>query len=283
MELVSVIIVTKNHSKYLKKCLKSILVQTYENIEIVIIDHNSSDNTYEIVNSFKSNKIKYFLYKKNKGIADVRNYGIKNTKSDYIFFTDADCIVTKNWIEEGMKLLSKDNIVGIEGKTIAENQNFGASQHFVENFLGGQYQTCNVAYKKSVLIDVGMFNEKYKIAYEDVDLALRIKKKYLVQFNTNMIVFHQLVKWSFSGLILNALRGKDKVMLVKDHNYKEILKFRILEINSLLVILFPFLLFFYYRIKNLNDFMIIPLFYLRALIHRIVIWKAALNQKILLF
>ncbi len=283
MKLVSVIIVTKNHSKYLKKCLNSILVQTYENIEIVVIDHNSLDNTSEIVNSFKSNKIKYFLYKKNNGIADVRNYGIKNTNSDYIFFTDADCIVTKNWIEEGMKILSKDTIAGIEGKTIAENQNFGASQHFVENYLGGQYQTCNVAYKKSILIEVGMFNEKYKIAYEDIDLALRIKKKYTLQFSANMIVFHQLVKWSFLALILNALRGKDKVMLVKDHNYKEILKFRILEINSLLVVFFPFLLFFYYRIKSLNDLMIIPFFYLRALMHRIIIWKAALTQKILLF
>ena len=58
LELVSVIIVTKNHSKYLKKCLRSILNQTYKNIEIIIIDHNSSDDTAEIVCSFKTDKVK---------------------------------------------------------------------------------------------------------------------------------------------------------------------------------------------------------------------------------
>ena len=283
MELVSIIIITKNHSKYLSKCLKSVLNQNYKNIEIILVDHNSSDNTSEIVKSFNSDKIKYFLYKENKGIANVRNFGIRNSKGKLIFFTDSDCIVTKNWIEEGITIFSNDNVEGIEGKTIAENQNFGASEHFVENFLGGQYQTCNIAYKRSTLIEIGMFNENYRIAYEDVDLALRVKKKYTIKFNPEMLVFHQLVKWSIKALICNAFRGGDKVMLVKEHKYKQILKFGILEINSLIVIFFPFLLFFYYRIKSLRDLIIIPIFFLRAIIHRLVIWKAAYNNKILIF
>ena len=283
LELVSVIIVTKNHSKYLKKCLRSILNQTYKNIEIIIIDHNSSDDTAEIVYSFKTNKVKYFLYKKNKGIADVRNFGIQNSKGEYIFFTDADCIATSNWIEEGINFFLKEDVVGVEGKTVAEYQNYGASEHFVENYLGGQYQTCNMAYKRRILLEFGMFNEKYKTAYEDVDLALRIKKKYSIKFNSNMLIFHQLVKWTLWSLITNALRGKDKVMLVKDHNYQEILKFKILEINSLIIILFPFLLIFYYRIKSFGDLIIIPFFFIRAILHRIIIWKAALENKILIF
>ena len=283
MELVSVIIVTKNHSKYLKKCLDSVLNQTYKNIEIIIIDHNSSDNTAEIVFSLKTNKIKYILYKKNKGIADVRNFGVQNSQGEYVFFTDADCIATRNWIEEGINFFLKENVAGVEGKTIAENQNFGASEHFVENYLGGQYQTCNMGYKKRILVELGMFNEKYKTAYEDIDLALRVKKKYSIKFNPNMLIFHQLVKWTLWGLITNALRGRDKVMLVKDHNYHKILKFRILEINSLIIILFPFLLIFYYRIKSFGDLVIIPFFFIRAILHRIIIWKAALANKILIF
>ena len=282
MELVSVIIITKNHSKYLSKCLNSVLNQNYKNIEIILVDHNSSDNTYEIVKSFNSDKIKYFLYKENKGIANIRNYGIINSRGKLLFFTDADCVVTKNWIEEGVNIFSKNNVEGVEGKTVAENQNFGASEHFVENFIGGQYQTCNIAYKRSTLVELGMFNENYRIAYEDVDLALRVKKKYAIKFNPEMLVFHQLVRWSIKALINNAFRGKDKVMLVKDHNYKKILNLRILEINSLIIIFFPFLLLFYYRIKNLRDLIIIPFFFLRAIIHRLVIWKAAYNNKILI-
>jgi glycosyltransferase involved in cell wall biosynthesis len=282
LNLVSVIVVTKNHSRYLSKCLNSILNQTYKNFEIIIIDHNSSDNTAAIINSHKSDKIKYFLYTETKGIAAVRNFGIERSNGEYVFFTDSDCMVAKNWIEEGMNILVKNEIAGVEGKTVAEHQNFGASDHFVENYNGGQYQTCNIAYKKKNLIDCGMFNEKYKIAYEDIDLAIRIKKNSSIVFNSDMLVFHQLVKWSIKGLILNSLRGKDKVMLVKEHKYDEILNYKILEINSLIVVLFPFLLLFYYRIKNLNDLYIIPFLYLRALIHRIVIWKSAIINKILI-
>ena len=283
MKTISVIIVTKNHSKYLKSCLDSLLNQTYKNIEIIVVDHNSSDNTKELIYSLNNNKIKYFLYKENKGIADVRNFAIDKSNSEYIFFTDADCIVTKNWIEEGLKFFLENNVVAVEGKTIAENQNFGASQHFVENIFGDQYQTCNIAYKKEVLLECGMFNQKYKIAYEDVDLALRVKKNHQIKFNSNMIVFHQLVEWKIKNLIYNAYRGKDKVMLVKDHNYNKILKFRFLEINSFLIIIFPFLLILYYRIQNFNDLKILPVLYLRACLHRIIIWKAALKNKILIF
>ncbi len=283
MKLVSVIIIIKNHSKFLSRCLDSLLNQVYKNYEIIIIDHNSTDNTAGLVKSYNSAKIKYFFYNEGQSIAAVRNFGIKNSVGDYVFFTDADCMVAKNWLEEGVNSLAKNEIAGVEGKTIAEHQNFGASEHFVENYTGGQYQTCNIAYRRTDLIDCDMFNEKYSTAYEDVDLALRIKKKSKIIFNSNMIVFHQLVRWSIKGLLLNAFRGKDKVMLVKDHEYRKILKYNILEINSLIIIIFPFLLIFYYRIKNLNDLLILPFLYLRALIHRIIIWKAAINYKILIF
>ena len=283
MNLASIIVVTKNHSAYLTKCLNSILNQSYKNFEVIIIDHNSSDNTAEIIKKFKSDKIKYFLNTESKGIASVRNYGVKKSNGNYIFFTDSDCMPAKNWVEEGMQILLNNDVAGVEGKTIAENQNFGVSQHFVENYEGGQYQTCNIAYKRENLIECGMFNEKYRIAYEDLDIAIRIKKKSSIYFNSDMLVFHQLVQWSVKGLMLNAFRAEDKVMLVKEHNYKEILNYRILEINSLILLFFPFLLIFYYRIKNLNDLCILPFMYLRVLIHRLIVWKTALTKRILIF
>ena len=282
MNLASIIVVTKNHSAYLTKCLNSILNQSYKNFEVIIIDHNSSDNTAEIIKKFKSEKIKYFLNTESKGMAAVRNYGIKKSNGDYIFFTDSDCMPAKNWVEEGMQILLNNDVAGVEGKTIAENQNFGASQHFVENYEGEQYQTCNIAYKKKNLIDCGMFNEKYRTAYEDLDLAIRIKKKSTIYFNSDMLVFHQLVQWKIKGLILNAFRAKDKIMIFEDHNYTKILNYRILEINSFILLFFPILLIFYYRIKNLNDLIILPFMYLRVVIHRLIVWKIALSKGILI-
>ena len=56
-----------------------------------------------------------------------------------------------------------------------------------------------------------MFNENYRIAYEDVDLALRIKKKYTIKFYPEMLVFHQLVRWSIKTLIVMLLEEKIKL------------------------------------------------------------------------
>ena len=76
MKLVSVIIITKNQSRFLKKCINSIVVQSYKNIEVIIVDDNSSDNTKEIIESNKSNKIRYFLNEKKLGLAGLRNFGV---------------------------------------------------------------------------------------------------------------------------------------------------------------------------------------------------------------
>ena len=283
MELVSVIIITKNQSRFLIKCINSIIVQSYKNIEVIIVDDNSSDNTKEIIESNKSNKIRYFLNEKKLGLAGLRNFGVLQSRGDYIFFTDSDCLATKNWIEEGMELFLKYDYAGLEGKTIPEHQNFGISDHFVENYTGGTYQTCNMAYKKEILIDCDLFNEKYDLAYEDIDLALRIKKKNTIFFASNMIILHQIVPWNIKSIIMNARRAKYKVILVKEHNYREILKFNVLEINSLIQLIFPFLLLFYFRIKSLRDLYFLPIFFIRALLHRLIVWRTAITEKILIF
>ena len=73
--LVSIIIPTYNHSEYLKRALNSVINQTYENWEAIVIDNYSSDNTSEVVANFKNNKIKYSKVKNNGVIAISRNTG----------------------------------------------------------------------------------------------------------------------------------------------------------------------------------------------------------------
>ena len=283
MKLASVIIVTKNQPLYLKKCLKSLLNQTYQNYEIIIVDDNSTNETETLIKSLNSKKVKYFYNKDNKGIAALRNFGINQSKGDYIFFTDSDCLPVKNWIEEGVDELANSNVAGVEGKTIAEHQNYGASFRAVENYEGGQYQTCNIAYKKKYIVDCGMFDESYKVAYEDIDLAIRVKTLNKIIFCKGMLVLHQIVPWTFRDLISNAKRAKYKVLLVKKHNYRKILNFNILEINSLIQVIFPFLLLFYYRIKSVRDLYFIPLLYIRAVLHRLVVWMTSIINKTFIF
>lgn len=94
--LVSIVIPTFNHSQYLKKALKSIINQTYENWEVIVVDNYSVDDTEKIVANFKNNKIKYLKNHNNGIIAASRNIGIKASKGEWIAFLDSDDWWTKD-------------------------------------------------------------------------------------------------------------------------------------------------------------------------------------------
>ncbi len=87
---ISVIIPTFNRENLLSQSIKSILSQSYQDFEIIVVDDASTDNTRKIVESFNVDKIRYIRHKKNKGGAIARNTGIKTAKGKYIAFQDSD-------------------------------------------------------------------------------------------------------------------------------------------------------------------------------------------------
>lgn len=89
--VISIIIPVYNVEKYIEECLNSIINQTYKNLEIIVIDDGSTDNSYQVCKHIanKDNRIKLFK-KTNSGVSDTRNYGIKKATGDYISFIDAD-------------------------------------------------------------------------------------------------------------------------------------------------------------------------------------------------
>lgn len=98
MELISVIISVYNTEKYLKKCIESVINQTYKNIEIILINDGSIDNSEMICRNFstQNNKIRYFQ-QCNSGVSAARNKGIEVAQGQYILFIDSD-----DWIEPKM-------------------------------------------------------------------------------------------------------------------------------------------------------------------------------------
>jgi glycosyltransferase involved in cell wall biosynthesis len=87
---VSVILPTYNRAELIGRAIKSILSQTYQDFEIIVVDDGSTDNTEEVVKSFDDKRIKYIVYKRNKGAAIARNVGIKAAMGEYIAFQDSD-------------------------------------------------------------------------------------------------------------------------------------------------------------------------------------------------
>lgn len=98
---VSIIVPVFNVEKYVSRCIDSLLKQTYTNLEIIIIDDGSSDNTFSICQSFlqKDERIKLVQLKENMGVSTARNVGIKNSSGTYIMFVDGDDFLSPKAVE----------------------------------------------------------------------------------------------------------------------------------------------------------------------------------------
>lgn len=102
MDKVSIIVPAYNAQDTIEKCLESLLGQTYKNIEVVVINDGSVDNTLKIIDKFNDIRLKV-TSTENRGISAARNLGIKNSTGEFICFCDADDFYEKNYVE---KLLS---------------------------------------------------------------------------------------------------------------------------------------------------------------------------------
>lgn len=100
MELVSVIVPIYNVELYLRRCVNSLLNQSYKNIEIILVDDGSTDNCAKICDEYSAKDERIAVYhKRNGGLSDARNFGIERCKGDYITFVDSDDYVAENYIE----------------------------------------------------------------------------------------------------------------------------------------------------------------------------------------
>lgn len=109
-KLVSVIVPVYNVSAYLDRCIISIVNQTYKNIEIILIDDGSTDDSLSIIRKWEENdgRIKSFT-KKNGGLSDARNFGIRKAKGDYYIFVDSDDVLNIHIIEHLLNICEINN------------------------------------------------------------------------------------------------------------------------------------------------------------------------------
>ena len=125
MKEVSIIIPAYNAEKYIKECIESILCQTYENIQIIIVNDGSTDSTVKICESFNDKRLN-IINQANKGVSSARNAGKREATGDYIIFVDADDTLNENMIETLVYTLECNNAdISICGyKKIFSNNNF---------------------------------------------------------------------------------------------------------------------------------------------------------------
>ncbi len=121
---VSIIIPVYNAEKYLSKCLDSCVVQTYKNIEVLIVNDGSTDNSHSIIDVYVAEyPFMRCVYQKNSGLVEARKTGAQNVTSDYLVFLDADDTLEKNAIELLMLERNHSGADIVLSKLRIENEN----------------------------------------------------------------------------------------------------------------------------------------------------------------
>lgn len=156
MTKISIIVPVYNTGKSLKKCLDSIINQTIQDFEIVIINDGSTDNSEEIINEYleNNNELITYISKENEGVAKARNLGIEKAKSDYILFVDSDDFLDEKLIENIMPYVEKNiDIIKFKLQRIDENGNIlEKAQGPVFEKISGQ-DAFDILFSKDLLMD----------------------------------------------------------------------------------------------------------------------------------
>jgi len=182
--LVSIITTCYNSENTIERTINSVLNQTYKNIEYIIIDADSNDNTKNIIDSYKQN-FAYYISEKDQGISDGWNKGIKVCKGEYIQIVNADDYIPPNKIIESIKCFNKHSQASyVFGNLVLvkENEDLLFEIKGDENYSKEiEYWTPKINHptvmvKKDAYKKYGVFNKNYKIAM-DYEWLLRVHKK----------------------------------------------------------------------------------------------------------
>lgn len=139
-ELVSIIIPIYNGEKWLANAVNSALLQTYTNIEVLLVDDGSTDNSFELCRSFQSDKRVRLIHKINGGQASARNIGLHEAKGKYIQFLDCDDTLAKNAIAVALDYMYDDVDLVLYGLNIFNKGNLLRTPHTERMSYRGEYE-----------------------------------------------------------------------------------------------------------------------------------------------
>jgi glycosyltransferase involved in cell wall biosynthesis len=213
-DLVSVIIPSYNHGNFLSRAIDSVLSQTYRNVEIIVVDDGSSDNTKQVAESFPH---VVYVYQHNQGLSAARNTGIDHSKGKYLLFLDADDWLSVDAIKKDLDILiehpeaafvSGGHVkINDAGKILEEVREDIRSHHYL-HFLQGNYigMHATVLYARWIF-DKFRFDTTLR-ACEDYDLYMKISRRFPVLHQPDVIAYYRIHGSNMSGdttLMLNSV------------------------------------------------------------------------------
>lgn len=228
--LVSVILPTYNRAFYLSRAIESVFSQNYRNIELIVIDDGSTDNTREVVEKIGDKRIVFMRTPTNRGVSSARNAGIRRAKGEYIAFQDSDDIWLPGKLAKQVEVLegltedtafvycimSRTNTAGVKhfvpDDSISRELRRGRlfKKLLIRNYIGAPA----VCIRRSVLENVGTFDTQMP-SLEDYDLLLRIAKNYRIEYIDEVLVDTFALSDSVNSNVLYAVVSQ--CIIIKKH------------------------------------------------------------------
>ena len=219
---VSIVLPTYNGAKYLRQSIDSCLNQTYKNIELIIVDDGSMDETPQIIGSYQDERIKYVRHDKNKRLPYALNTGFAMATGEYLTWTSDDNYYAENAIESMVALLQINKAIDFvyanyyainDNGAVLQSISVGPSESLKEyNCIGSCF-----LYSRKVYEVLGGYNPDAFLA-EDYEYWIRIFKRFRMQKLDKFVYWHRLHPRSLTGQYADeAKRCADRI---RDHYFK---------------------------------------------------------------
>ena len=241
--MISVIIPTYNRANLIRRSINSILKQTYQNLEVIVVDDGSTDNTSLEIKRIQDNRIKYIKLIENKGGSNARNIGIKNARGKYISFQDSDDLYYPNKLEKQIQniIIKKSNLDFCKIKVIynsslslfypnkRQEKSILKGKIFDElvskgNFISTQAMLVQKNFMRKFFFDTNMPR------LQDYEVILRMIPKVKISYTPNVLVDLHMQKDSVTQSKVK-LKKAISILLTKKFNFN--LNQKILFLNYL--------------------------------------------------
>ena len=199
-DLISIIIPVYNSEKYIARALNSVLKQSYRNIEVIIIYLDSTDNTLNVINTFKDKRIKLVHQEQKTGVGGARNIGVDSSTGKYLGFVEADDYIPVDYYEKlYRKLLTHESDVAMS--QIVEKLPNGSQNYLTENAV--EKSLSSLSEKLSIMSNGAVFNKLFKSSI----------------IKGNQIKFVEHYRFEDNPWLLQVLYYSNKVVRIKSCDY----------------------------------------------------------------
>lgn len=206
---ISVIIPTYNRKVKLPACVESVLSQTYENIEVLVVDDASTDGTEELFHEIQDRRLKYLRYEENHGACYARNYGAERSDGELIAFQDSDDIWHPDKLEKQVAFMEKEQVdmcfcgmnrVAANGNHFHFPVHTFHKEHAVEEFLAENRASTQTMLMKRKVWETLRFDDQIR-RYQDWDFGIRAANAYDLGYLEEALVESEVGEDSISARV----------------------------------------------------------------------------------